>query len=344
MTTERKANGKPFVHHHAAHCESGVTSALLRDKGMDISEPMVFGIGSGIFFGYLPFMKLTGLPVSTFRAAPGSIFHKTAKRLGAEFVTKKFRNPQKGMDELKQVLKTGQIVGMTTNMYWLPYMSERFRWNFLGHNIIALRETENVFRISDPTYEHPMDCPAADLERARFAPGPENPHGYMYYLKSVNPRPDLRDACIEGMKSSCFMMLKIPIPIFGVRGMRFLAKKVIKSQDKLGFQEACRQLVGLIRWVEEVGTGGGGFRYMYAAFLQEAAQLFGSDELADLSKEMNAIGDSWRAFSVTAARIVKQRNKEEETFAKAGGLMLICAGREENFFENLNKVVRKLKA
>ncbi|HRY34933.1 MAG TPA: BtrH N-terminal domain-containing protein, partial [Smithellaceae bacterium] len=116
MVTELKANGKPFVHYHAAHCESGVTSALLRDKGMDISEPMVFGIGSGIFFGYLPFMKMTGLPISTFRAAPGSIFRKTAKRLGAVFVTKKFRNPQKGMDELKQVLKTGQIVGMTTNM------------------------------------------------------------------------------------------------------------------------------------------------------------------------------------------------------------------------------------
>ena len=82
MTTELAANGKPFVHHHAAHCETGVTSALFRDKGVDISEPMIFGIGSGIFFGHLPFVKLSHLPITAFRAKPGSIFRKAAKRLG----------------------------------------------------------------------------------------------------------------------------------------------------------------------------------------------------------------------------------------------------------------------
>ncbi len=79
-------------------------------------------------------------------------------------------------------------------------------------------------------------------------------------------------------------------------------------------------------------------------FLQEAAELFGSSELADLSKEMTAIGDIWREFAVMSARIIKQRDQSEETFAKAGGLMMICAGREEQLFKDLNHVVRKLKA
>jgi hypothetical protein len=207
-----------------------------------------------------------------------------------------------------------------------------------------LRETEGGFRISDPTIGYPVDCPADGLERARFVPGPLNPRGHMYYTKSINPHPDMRTACIKGMKDSCNAMLKIPLPIFGVWGIRFLAKKVVKSPDKLGFQEACRHLAGTVRWVEETGTGGAGFRYMYAVFFQEAAGLFGSAELADLAEEMTAIGDTWREFSVTAARIIKQRDKAEETFAKAGGLMLKCADREEVFFKNLQKVVRKLKA
>jgi len=166
----------------------------------------------------------------------------------------------------------------------------------------------------------------------------------MYYTKSINPHPDLREACIKGMKNSCSLMLRIPLPIFGVRGMRFLAKKVIKSQHNLGFQEACRHLAGTVRWVEETGTGGAGFRYMYAAFFHEAAALFGSEDLAQLSHEMTVIGDTWREFSVTAARIIKQKDKEEETFAKAGGLILKCADREEAFFIKLQKVVRELKA
>ena len=66
-------------------------------------------------------------------------------------------------------------------------------------------------------------------------------------------------------------MLRIPMPIFGVRGIRFVAKKVVKWPDKLGFEEACRQLAGIVRLREEMGTGGAGFRYMFAAFLQEAA-------------------------------------------------------------------------
>ncbi len=344
MSSEVTASGKPFIHHHSAHCESGVTSALFRDKGVEISEAMIFGIGSGIFFGYLPFVKWVGMPISTFRSQPGAVFRKAAKRLGGEFVTKRFRNPQKGMDELRRMLKTGQIVGLSTNIYWLSYFPNRFRFQFNGHNIIVLREIENGFRISDPILDHPVDCKAEDLQRARFAHGPLEPRGLMYYPKSIQPNPDLRTACIKGMKDTCSMMLKIPLPIFGIRGIRFLAKRIVKSGDTLGFKEACRQLANIVRMQEEVGTGGAGFRFMYAAFLQDAAELFGSDDLLRLSQEMTAIGDIWREFAVVSARIIKQRGPSEETFAKAGGLMLICAGREEQLFKDLRNVVRKLKA
>jgi len=343
MSSEVTAGGKPFIHRHSAHCESGVTASLFRDKGVEISEPMIFGIGSGIFFGHLPFVKWVGLPISTYRSQPGSVFRKAAKRLGGEFVTRRFASAQKGMDALRAVLKTGQIVGLTTNIYWLSYFPHRFRFQFNGHNIIVLREIDNGFRLSDPILEHPVDCLTADLERARFAKGPLEPHGFMYYPRSVNPHPDLRGACLKGMKDTCNMMLKIPLPIFGVRGIRFLAKKTIKSAEKMGFDGACRQLANIVRMQEEVGTGGAGFRYMYAAFLQEAADLFGSSDLAGLSGEMTAIGDIWREFAVVSARIIKQRGQAEETFAKAGGLMLICADREEEFYKNLHDVVRKLQ-
>lgn len=343
MNTEYTATGRPFVHYHAAHCESGVTSSFFCDKGVDISEPMVFGIGSGIFFGYLPFIKPAGMTISTFRSQPGAIFRKVAKRLGGHFVVKTYRDPKKGMAELRQVLKTGQVVGLKTNLYWLTYFSERFRFNFSGHNLIVIRENENGFRISDPTLEHPVDCPAADLERARFARGPMEPHGYMYYLTTANPHPDLLAACVKGMKDSCNLMLKIPLPIFGVRGIRFLARKIIDSPDKAGFNEACRLLADIVRWLEDTGTGGAGFRYMYAAFLQEAAERFGSAKIADLSEEMTAIGNDWREFAVVSSRIIKQRGKEEVTFAKAGQLVLNCADREEAFFRSLQKIVGSLK-
>ncbi len=305
---------------------------------------MVFGIGSGIFFGHLPFVKWVGLPITTFRSRPGTLFSKVAKRLGGDFFTRKYRNARKGMDDLRQALRQGHIVGLTTNIYWLSYFPNRFRFQFNGHNIVVLREIENGFRVSDPVLEHPVDCLTEDLERARFARGPLEPRGFMYYARSVPSHPDLRKACIAAMKDSCNMMLRIPFPFVGLRGMRWLAKATIASPDKLGFQEACRRLANIVRMQEEVGTGGAGFRFMYAAFLQEAAALFSSSELSDLSREMTAIGDIWREFAVVAARIIKQRGQSDQTFAKAGGLMLICAGREEQLFKDLDRIARKLKA
>ena len=146
ITEETLADGRKYIHRTSAHCETGVTSALLRDKGLDISEPMIFGIGSGIFFGHLPFIKQTGLPISTFRSIPGLVFKKAAKRLGVKVYRKRFRNPQKGMDELRRVIRTGQIVGVTTNVYWLSFFPHRYRFNFSGHNFIVLYENENGFQ------------------------------------------------------------------------------------------------------------------------------------------------------------------------------------------------------
>ena len=48
---------KAFIHYQHAHCESGVTTNLLRHAGMEMTEPMAFGIGAGIFFGHIPFLE-----------------------------------------------------------------------------------------------------------------------------------------------------------------------------------------------------------------------------------------------------------------------------------------------
>ena len=119
-----------------------------------------------------------------------------------------------------------------------------------------------------------MDCLTEDLERARFAKGPLQPHGFMYYPRYINLHPDFRTACIKGINDACNAMLKIPVPIFGVRGIRYLAERTIKSGEKMGFVEACRQLANIVRMQEEIGTGGAGFRFMYAAFLAGSRRPF----------------------------------------------------------------------
>jgi len=77
-----------FQHEHSAHCESGVTSLLLKHKGLDISEPFAFGLGSGLSFTYLPIVKISGMPLIAYRSLPKSIIKKSTKRLGMKLELK----------------------------------------------------------------------------------------------------------------------------------------------------------------------------------------------------------------------------------------------------------------
>jgi hypothetical protein len=50
---------KDFKHIQTAHCENGITTSLLKYHGLDyMNEPLAFGIGSGLFYIQIPFMKI----------------------------------------------------------------------------------------------------------------------------------------------------------------------------------------------------------------------------------------------------------------------------------------------
>jgi len=329
-----------FKHRQSAHCESGVTSNLLFHHGLDCSEALAFGIGDGLFFAYLPFIRLNNLPLTTYRCAVGEIFKRVNKRLNVTVTRQKFRSPQKAMDALDDKLKEGIPVGCQTGAYWLPYFPPAFRFHFNMHNLVVIGKQDDNYLISDPVFNEPVLCHKTDLMKARFAKGALAPSGAMYYLKSVPDNPDVQKAVKTGIKSVCKSMLKIPIPIFGVRGIKFLAGRIRKWPKKLGEEGAVNHLVQLIRMQEEIGTGGGGFRFMYAAFLQEAAIILENDKINPLSEQMTLIGDTWRKFAASGARICKGRAKANDTYDEISQILIQCADMEKVVYQELMELIK----
>ena len=90
-----------FQHKQSAHCENGVVCNLLQYQGNSISEPMVFGIGSGLFFSFIPFLKLNGTPITSYRILPGLIFKRVCKRLGINMIKQNFRDENSAMKALE---------------------------------------------------------------------------------------------------------------------------------------------------------------------------------------------------------------------------------------------------
>ncbi|GAB6904430.1 BtrH N-terminal domain-containing protein [Desulfosarcina cetonica] len=324
-----------FDHRQAAHCESGVCANLLRHYGLDISEAMAFGIGSGLFFAYLPFIRVNGLPLTTYRCEVGGIVKRVTRRLGCRVRWQKFRDPHKAMDALDEMLAQGVPVACRTGGYWLPYFPPAFRFHFNMHNLVVCGKSADQYTISDPVFPDLEHCSRKDLGKARFAKGALAPKGAMYYVESAPGTVDLAIPARQGIREVCRRMLSTPVPLIGIRGIRYLARQVRQWPRKLGEERAILYVGQLIRMQEELGTGGAGFRFMFAAFLQEAAELLALPRLMDLSHTMTAVGDHWRKFAVIGGRICKGRASADDNYDAMADLLQVCADGEAAVYREL---------
>lgn len=327
-----------FQHYQHAHCESGVTTNLLRHAGLEITEPLSFGIGAGLFFAHIPFVKVSGTPGTTFRSMPGSIFKRVTKVLGIEVHTERFRNPEKAMQALDDALAAGQPVGMLSSVYYLPYLPEAFRFHFNAHNLVAYGKQGDDYLISDPVLEEVATISRADLAKARFAKGTPEPRGFMYYIKKVPAQVEYKEAIIKSIKKNAWLMTSPPLPWFGVNAITHLSKQIRKYPKKLTPRKAQLYLGNIIRMQEEIGTGGAGFRFLYAAFLQEASELLHREDLSAYAQELTEIGDEWRNFAYSAARVMKDRKSDLVSYDELADMLRACGVKEKDFFTRISKI------
>jgi hypothetical protein len=334
-----------YAHHQSAHCESGATAGLLSYHGLQVSEPLAFGIGGGLFFGYFPFVRLAHVRVTTFRKMPGAVIHKAFQRLGMRYHSSTFWRKSSARRALDEALDAGKPVACQVGFYWLPYVPRALRTHFNAHHIILYGRRGETYLVSEPGLDAVQTVQAGDLEKARFARGGMNPRGRLYWLKEDrSPKQrSLSKPVAQGIKDVCFNMLTPPIPLLGVRGIRFLGRDILKWERKLTQAQVLDNLNQIVIMQEVVGSGGAGFRYMYAAFLSEAAQALEHPGLAEASRGMTAIGDRWRAFALVATRFVKGRPDPGDNYAAMAGMVMDLADREEAFFRGLWKLARAIR-
>ena len=304
---------KTFVHKHAGHCESGVMSTMLTHHGLPLSEPMVFGLSSALNFAYLPFVKLAGMPLIAYRSIPKAIIKGLQKNLGVKMHIETFSNAQKGQNRLDALLEEGKIVGAQTSVFWLPYLPEEMRFHFNGHNLLVYGKEGENYKISDPVFEDVVEASEKDFLKARFAKGVMAPKGAIYYPTYVPENIDYETIVPKAIKSVAKRMLKTPVPIAGLKGIRYLAKNIRKLESK--DRRYARLFLGhIVRMQEEIGTGGAGFRYIYASFLQESGHILSNEILLEASEMMTAVGDSWREFALMIAKSIRKKKGEDVDF------------------------------
>lgn len=300
-----------FQHQHTAHCESGVMSTMLKAQGVDFNEAMIFGLASALTFVYFPLIKVNGMPLISYRMPPKSIIKNVAKRLKVRLNIQKFRSPQAGQQALDQALAEEKLVGLQTSVFWLPYFPSEMRFHFNAHNLIVYGKEQNDYLISDPVFESVQRCTAEDLQRARFAKGALAPKGLMYYFEN---QPDLTQIDLpnlirKAIRKNAKQMLA-PLFFVGVKGIRTVAKQIEKLATHPSEKYKRLYLGHIVRMQEEIGTGGAGFRYLYAYFLEQAANICQEPKYKLASEQMTEIGDMWRQFAGVCVKQCKKPTTE----------------------------------
>ena len=318
-----------FSHIQSAHCETGVIGALFANRGVVLSEPMAFGVGSGLFFCYFPFFKVMNIPITSYRVYPGQIFKNCCRRLKISYHKERFYSENLGITASERLLAQGIPLGLQTNIFWLPYIPKRFRFPFNGHNIIVYGTEGDHFKVSDPLIDQPVLCEKSAIHKARFIKGPLAPRGFLYYPLSFPSELPMKKAIRAAIRDTARNMLS-PVPWCGVKGIRTLSTHIRRWSPKLGEEMAKLYLANVVRMQEEIGTGGSGFRYMYSAFLQESADLLGDEKLRQAAAMMSACGDQWRDFAVISVQKCKDRSTVSFDYI-ADALMDIAKCEEEIF-------------
>jgi hypothetical protein len=261
------------------------------------------------------------------------------KRLGIKFCIKTYdyNNEEEAMKELDRLLDEGKPVGIQCSVAYLKYFLGEFRIPNNSHMTIVTGREGDEYLINDPLWDHPTRVNRDDLQKARFSKGPIAPKGFMFYPLQIPETIDYKKAIKKSVKHVLFMMLQPMFPYYGILGMKTFARMIQRLKNNKDIKFIRGLFYHIVLFQEEVGTGGGGFRYMYAAFLREAYDLLKIPELLEASKKFVPIGDKWRLAASSCGKFI-QGKTDEVNMEKTAQLYRQCAQEEKEAYLVLKKI------
>ena len=324
-----------YVHRPGLHCGSSAMRNLLAFRGIALSEPLCFGLGSGAGFLYVPW-----LPVPPFVAFHGRIMEmerQLCDALGIPFPEQVEKDGDAGWEKAREAVLSGHPVLICTDLAHLEYFGTET--HFAGHRIVlfGFDDEAGVAILSDSEREEPQEVTVASLMMSRSSSVPPYPMENRWCI--VAPGGQLRtlsEAIPLALGKNASEMLSPPEgSLEGVSGIRRVAAEIVRwpgmTQDwsfaaRFGYQV-----------IEKRGTGGGFFRRLYARYLGEAALHYPSVEAAGLAGKMVAVADGWTEI----ASILKEISESGDArgFLRVSDLLLHQADREEAFWREVASLV-----
>lgn len=275
------------------HCETTATGTLLKQLGIELSEPMLFGLGEGLGFIFWN-MKSMSFPFIGGRVKPDVLTENIAKNLHLELTAKETSSQQKAWDNVKEIIDNGQAVGLKLDCFHLEYFSQPF--HFAGHyTALYGYDHDNAFLVDTKQQGGQVKTSLKSLALARAEKGPMSSRNLYYTLRKTDEKFDLKTAVLTAIRNNATEYINPPITNIGYKGILKTSSEIIKwfktSKDIENDFKTTAMLM------EKAGTGGALFRNLYRDFLNESCNLLKLDKLKAGYEAFVEIAMSWTAVS-----------------------------------------------
>ncbi|GAB3454155.1 BtrH N-terminal domain-containing protein [Kineococcus endophyticus] len=254
------------------HCETTALAVLLHDRGAQVSEPLLFGLGAGLSFVHwdtrsAPFPFLGG------RVKPFELTRRLAARTGLRLSVRETRSARAALAHLRDGLATGSPVGLQLDSSLLPYFTSSAP--FPGHVVAATALDGDLVHLVDTAQQGGrVSVSLDDVAAARAARGPMSAPHRSFTLDVPDGSPlrtgDLVPALVDAVVTCAREFLDPPIANVGHRGLRLAAQRLPTWFDRV--HDPARDLVTAGTLVERAGTGGGLFRLVHSEFLADGVE------------------------------------------------------------------------
>ena len=220
---------KPF---NGQHCETTATGSLLKQIGIKLSEPMLFGLGEGLGFIFWN-MKTMDFPFIGGRVKTDALTENLCRNLNLKLEVTETSSKSKAWENVSKFIEQGKAVGLKLDCYHLDYFSNKF--HFAGHYVALYGyNSEFAYLVDTDQQGGKVKTTLKSLELARSEKGLMSSKNRTYTITKQGQLTDLKIAIKQAIKNNATEFLNPPIKNIGYKGILKTSSEIKKWFKNIG--------------------------------------------------------------------------------------------------------------
>ena len=188
------------------HCETTATGTLLRQLGVDLSEPMLFGLGEGLGFIFWN-MKTMSFPFLGGRIKPDALTENICRNLNLKLEVQETTSKKKAWAIVQNQIDEGTAVGLKLDSYHLDYFTNKI--HFAGHYVAMFGYDEEFAYLVDTGQQGgKVKTSLTSLALARSEKGPMSSNNRTYVIRKNKQGYDLTNAIKGAINRNAIVIIK----------------------------------------------------------------------------------------------------------------------------------------